>query len=70
MLRLTGCGCGTGQLVRINRSFWMKLWPRRRLYYCAKCGTRQWLRRLPAWMLPPQPSQPPRASRFPLAAHR
>lgn len=53
MLRFTTCGCGVRHLVRIDRSWWMKLFARRRLYVCAVCHERQFLRRPPAWLVPP-----------------
>jgi hypothetical protein len=38
MLKLTTCGCGTASLVRLRRSWWMRLLPNRRRYQCARCG--------------------------------
>lgn len=57
-MRLTLCDCGVAYLVRLNRSFWMRLVPGRRHYFCVRCKShallsRQALRRaFPA--LPPQ----------------
>lgn len=53
MLRLTSCSCGVRQLLPIEGSAWMTFFPRRRLYRCTQCGTRQFLKRLPAWVVPP-----------------
>jgi hypothetical protein len=45
VLKLTACNCGARGLVRIDRAFWMRLVPTRRLYYCPACETRQFLTR-------------------------
>ncbi len=46
-MRLTACGCGTGRLERIERSWWMRvLFPSRRLYYCSVCRTTRLIRKV------------------------
>jgi hypothetical protein len=35
-----GCGCGKDHLLRIPRSFWMRLLPLFRLYRCGRCFQR------------------------------
>ena len=39
-------------------------------FFCVESGVVHVHTEHGAWMLPPQPSQPPRASRSPVAAHR
>ena len=39
MVKLTTCGCGMASLVRLRRSWWMRLMPNRRRYYCARCDS-------------------------------
>jgi hypothetical protein len=43
VLRLTACCCGARNLVRVDRSFWMRLVPTRRHYYCPLCRSNQFL---------------------------
>ena len=64
MLRLTPCHCGLQYLVRLNRAAWMRLWPTRRHYFCAKCKHRQFLprRALVSWWLPEAPKEDPARS--------
>lgn len=45
MVKLTPCGCGARNLVRIDRSFWMRLVPTRRYYFCPVCRSNQFLSR-------------------------
>lgn len=40
MLRIFRCACSAPPLVRINRSVWMRMLPRSRLYRCLGCGAR------------------------------
>jgi hypothetical protein len=44
-MRLTPCDCGVSWLVRMNRSFWMRLLPARRHYFCVRCRSAQLLSR-------------------------
>lgn len=44
-MRLTPCDCGVTWLVRMNRSFWMRLLPARRHYFCVRCRSAQLLSR-------------------------
>lgn len=37
-MRWTLCECGTADLRRIPRAWWMRLFPARRRYQCGKCG--------------------------------
>ncbi|HEY0825220.1 MAG TPA: hypothetical protein VGD76_15645 [Ramlibacter sp.] len=44
-MRLTPCDCGVSWLVRMNRTFWMRLLPGRRHYFCVRCKSAQLLSR-------------------------
>lgn len=44
-MRLTLCDCGLAYLVRLNRSFWMRLVPGRRHYFCVRCKSHELLSR-------------------------
>lgn len=41
----TPCDCGLRFLVRLNRTFWMRLVPGRRHYYCVRCSSHELLAR-------------------------
>lgn len=46
-MKLTVCGCGTGHLERVERSWWMRLlFPGRRLYYCSMCRSKRLVRKV------------------------
>lgn len=45
-MKLTLCECGPAYLMRINRSFWMRWVPNRRLYYCTRCDAEMFLTRV------------------------
>lgn len=46
-MKLTACGCDTGHLERIERSWWMRLlFPGRRLYYCSACRSKRLIRKV------------------------
>ncbi|NKE64275.1 hypothetical protein RAMLITH_00445 [Ramlibacter sp. RBP-2] len=46
-MKLTVCGCGTGHLERVERSWWMRLlFPGRRLYYCSACRSTRLVRKV------------------------
>lgn len=47
MLRLVPCGCGADYLVRIERSWWMRVFAWRRLYFCTQCRSRLLIRKPP-----------------------
>ena len=44
-LVLDKCDCDWNDLSRIPRNWWMRLFPSRRLYFCAGCKTRLFARR-------------------------
>jgi hypothetical protein len=44
-MRFSLCNCGVERLVRLDRSFWMRLWPGRRHYYCVACQSHELLSR-------------------------
>ena len=39
-LRMFTCGCGKAHLQRIERSWWMRLFPGFALYQCLRCARR------------------------------
>ena len=43
MVRLERCGCGPSFVVRVKRAWWMRIIPRRRLYYCGRCDTKMFV---------------------------
>jgi hypothetical protein len=46
MISLDPCACGADELVRIKRALWMRLFRARRLYYCERCRSKQFIRKL------------------------
>jgi hypothetical protein len=44
-MRFSPCDCGVVNLVRMNRSFWMRWLPDRRHYFCVRCKAYQLLSR-------------------------
>lgn len=58
MVRLTTCDCGPDFLIRMNRSWWMRLIPERRFYYCARCDTEMFLSRSHVGSIGAEPSRP------------
>jgi hypothetical protein len=62
VLRFTACDCGARGLVRVERSFWMRLVFTRRHYYCPSCRANLLLSRravLAALAAPPAPRELP-----------
>jgi hypothetical protein len=57
MLKLSPCGCGAEFLVRIERSWWMRVFTWKRLYFCTQCRRRLFIARprtaAPGATLPP-----------------
>ena len=45
MLKLSSCGCGPEFLVRIERSWWMRIFTWKRLYFCTQCRRRLFIAR-------------------------
>ena len=45
MLKLSPCGCGPEFLVRIERSWWMRVFTWKRLYFCTQCRRRLFIAR-------------------------
>ncbi len=45
MISLRPCACGPEEWVRIQRSFWMRLFRARRLYYCERCKSKLFMRK-------------------------
>jgi len=45
MLKFGPCGCGPEFLVRIERTWWMRVFTWKRLYFCTQCRRRLFMAR-------------------------
>ena len=68
-MKLRACSCGVEHLHRIPRSSWMRLFPSRRHYECARCGARLFIPKVltfrptgPMVTFPPASPRPARAA--------
>ncbi len=48
MPRFRPCGCASRCLVRVERSWWMRLWWGKRLYFCTVCRSKFLIARQPS----------------------
>lgn len=46
-MRFRTCGCASVHLVRLERSWWMRLWRGKRLYFCTLCRAKFLISRPP-----------------------